>query len=84
MAHLDGPARDRCVVVRYEALLATPAPEMRRILAALDLRPAPEVERFAEDEIGKQASSDAQADATDVERTIAGPLLATLGYHGRA
>jgi hypothetical protein len=84
MAHVEGPARDRCVLVRYEALLATPDVEMRRLLAALDLRASPEVERFAVEEIGNQPSSDRRADATPVEQTIAGPLLATLGYDRRA
>jgi hypothetical protein len=84
IAHLEGPARNRCVLVRYETLLATPAAEMRRLLAALELRPSPEVERFAEDEIGSQASSDRRVDATPIERKIAGPLLATLGYDRRA
>jgi hypothetical protein len=84
LVHLEGPARDHCVLVRYEALLATPADEMHRLLAALELPPSPEVERFAEDEIGSQASSDRRPDATPVERKIAGPLLTTLGYDRRA
>lgn len=38
------------LIVRYEDLLATPAPTIRHLLDAVGLRPSPTVERYAESE----------------------------------